>query len=269
MNKLFRFAGGTILLWSIASTVSAAGPKISDLVTGGNKHNLSSLNKNVTYQAQPPVAYEDEHNTEICIFCHTPHRAAPQTTLWNRSNPSVTFGRYSSPTLIIRRTFAAQFGEPNGSSRLCLSCHDGVTAGGVSLGAILNHQPINMGVNDRITGIALFDANKIKFGHHPVSFVYDNAVLSAIQADPEKATQNYRFPSIPQVKLDAGKRMQCTTCHNPHQNQSSEDTYLTPPNVGRKIAPFWVYGGAGNATSDHDAVCLDCHNIPTTSFPLQ
>lgn len=247
-----------------ASNALTAGPKISDLVVGGNKHNLSSLNKNVKYKAAPPQIYEDK-NTEICVFCHTPHRAAPQSTLWNRKNSSVIFGRYSSTTLVIRRTSAAQFGEPNGSSRLCLSCHDGVTAGGIPLGAILNGLPINMGINDRITGNALFDANKIKSGHHPVSFVYDDAVLRAIQNDLLKKTQNYQMPRL--VKLDPSNRMQCTTCHDPHQNQSTEDAYQVPPNDGRKIAPFWVYGVNNNATLDHDAVCLDCHNIPTNPFP--
>ncbi|WP_152609914.1 cytochrome C [Geobacter sp. OR-1] len=248
-----------------ATSLLAAGPKISDMVVGGNKHNLSSLNKNVTYKAAPPQTIEDK-NTEICVFCHTPHKAVPQTTLWNRSNPSsVVFGKYSSSTLVIRRTSNAQFGEPNGASRLCLSCHDGITAGGVPLGAIFNGPVINMGANDRIMGIALFNAAKIKSGHHPVSFVYDDVVLRAIQNDSLKSTQNYQMPRI--VKLDTANRMQCTTCHNPHQNQSTEDTYQVPPNEGRKIAPFWVYGANNNASLDHDSVCMDCHNIPTNPFP--
>lgn len=247
----------------------AAGPKISDMVTGGNKHNLSSLNKNVTYQAQTtptPTSYAniEEHNTEICIFCHTPHNSSPQGPLWNRSNTSTIFGRYSSATLIIRKTAAAQYGEPTGSSRLCLSCHDGVSALGLLLGAVV---PINMGSNDRITGVAMFDANKIKTGHHPISFVYNDAVLAAIQADPLKSLQTYRLPTLEQVKLDSSKQMQCTTCHNPHQNQSTEETYVTPPNVGRKIAPFWVYGATGSAVSDRDTVCLNCHNLAITPFP--
>lgn len=254
------------LLYAVCTL--AAGPKISDMVTGGNKHNLSSLNKNVKYQAQPPSAPYDLHNTEICVFCHTPHRSSSQGPLWNRINPSAVFGRYSSTTLIIRNNSVAQYGEPTGSSRLCLSCHDGVTAGGVSLGAVLSDpRPINMGVNDRITGIALFDANKIKTGHHPVSFVYNSAVLGAIQADPLKSLQSYKLPTLLQVKLDLSQQMQCTTCHNPHQNQTSEEAYTTPPNVGRKIAPFWVYGATGNAVSDHDTVCLNCHNLATTPFP--
>ncbi|MBT0662792.1 cytochrome C [Geobacter pelophilus] len=267
MNNIRKISIVAVLVF-LGNAVSslAAGPKISDMVVGGNKHNLSSLNKNVLYKAAPPQSARDK-NTEICVFCHTPHRAVPQTTLWNRSNSSVFFGHYSSATLVIRRTSAAQFGEPNGTSRLCLSCHDGVTAGGVPLGAILNGSPINMGANDRITGISLFTASKIKSGHHPVSFIYDDAVLRAIQSDVLKKTQNYQMPRI--VKLDTANRMQCTTCHDPHQNQSTEDSYQVPPNEGRKIAPFWVYGANNNASLDHDAVCMDCHSIPTNPFPLQ
>ena len=256
MSNRILFFATLMLSICIADLVSAAGPKISDMA-GGNKHNLSSLNTNVKYKADP----SDPRGTEICIFCHTPHNALPQTTLWNRKDSTAIFGHFSSSTLVISRTGAAKYGEPNGSSRLCLSCHDGVTAGGISLGDVLSAggSPINMGINDKISGITLFDENKIKTGHHPVSFVYNDQVLKAIQSDPIKGLQNYKLPpSLPQVKLDSIQRMQCTTCHDPHQNQSTEETY---PGTDSKIAPFWVYGGGGAATDDHDAVCNSCHNI--------
>lgn len=243
----------------------AAGPKISDMGAGGdNKHNLSSLHTRQTgYKADPT----DPRGSQICIFCHTPHNAA-QTALWNRNDSGAVFGHYSSPTLIIRRTSQASYGEPTGSSRLCLSCHDGVTAGGIPLGDVKNtggtvSGAIRMQGNDRITvgSPALFTADKIKMGHHPVSFVYDADVLLAIKTDSVKATQNYKLPSMAEVKLDKDRRMQCTTCHDPHQNKSREDQFI--PSTQRKIAPFWVYGGTGDAVTDHDAVCKDCHNFTT------
>lgn len=250
-------------LCASASVAFAAGPKISDMITGGNKHNLSSLNTNVTYKASPT----DPRGREICIFCHTPHNAAPKTTLWNRKDPTVTFGHFSSSSLVISRAgVPSSYGEPTGASRLCLSCHDGVTAGGVSLGDILTGPSIDMGPNDRIQGIALFDIQKIRTGHHPVSFVYNSAVLNMIQSDPTKSSENYMLPTLPEVKLDAEQRMQCTTCHNPHQNQSTDETYNISPNVGRKIAPFWVYGKTGSAIADHDVVCLNCHNLAVGPF---
>ncbi|SNB45273.1 cytochrome c3 family protein [Geobacter sp. DSM 9736] len=262
MKWIIRCSAAVFALTVSVSNGGAAGPKISDM-TGGNKHNLSSLNTNVTYKADP----SDPRGREICIFCHTPHNSRPQTTLWNRKDPTATFGHYSSSTLVISRAgVPSSYGEPTGSSRLCLSCHDGVTAGGVSLGDILTGGPINMGANDRITGRALFDAEKIRSGHHPVSFVYNAAVLNAIQSDPVKAAESYSLPTLPQVKLDREERMQCTTCHNPHQNQSTEEVYTIPPNNGRKIAPFWVYGATGNAITDHDAVCLTCHNLTSSPF---
>ena len=59
---------------------------------------------------------------ELCIFCHTPHRASQTYALWNRDIPPVTYNLYSSTTL------EATLKQPVGASRLCLSCHDGTTA---------------------------------------------------------------------------------------------------------------------------------------------
>ena len=261
MNKLALALPVGILLTLHALFVHAAGPKISDMGSGGdNKHNLSSHHSRTSgYKASP----DDPRGAQICIFCHTPHNAAPQTPLWNRNDSTATFGHYSSSSLVIRKTSAANYGEPTGSSRLCLSCHDGVTAGGISLGNVLGGAgAIPMQNGDKISGEALFTANKIRTGHHPVSFVYDLTVLQAIQGDPLKSSQNYKLPALgSSVKLDHSTQMQCTTCHDPHQNQSTDDVYPD----GRKIAPFWVYGGGGNATADHDAVCNTCHEFTAPS----
>ena len=56
--------------------------------------------------------------TQICKFCHTPHNARPQAPLWNRNNAGGPYTLYSSSTL------NATLGQPDGSSILCLSCHD-------------------------------------------------------------------------------------------------------------------------------------------------
>jgi hypothetical protein len=268
MRNIARTTAIAFCLLFQGYSVLAAGPKISDMGAGGdNKHNLSSLNSRQTgYKASPT----DPRGNQICVFCHTPHHAA-QTPLWNRGDSGVAFGHYSSSTLVIRRTAKAQYGEPTGTSRLCLSCHDGVTAGGIALGNVIqgggtmNGVPIAMLGNDRITAGSptLFTAQKIKTGHHPVSFVYDADVLLAIQGDAVKSTQNYKLPSLTEVKLDTGRRMQCTTCHDPHQNRSREDQLI--PSTQRKIAPFWVYGANNDAIKDHDAVCKDCHNFATPS----
>lgn len=282
-SKKIQSAVTVILaLVSLASLACAAGPKFKD---GGNKHNLSSSNTGVTYQALVDVS-GDPRSTQVCVFCHTPHGAniEGQAPLWNRKFSTETFQRYSSDTLQIRSISAANYGEPNGSSKLCLSCHDGVSR----LGALYTGAEITMvggGTLDVISGLASFkpDTNKMKSGHHPVSFVYDATVLSAIQSYVPKAA--YTLSSLPQyVKMDKQGRMQCSTCHDPHQNQSSDTecyALVGGANVPcdttntRKITPFWVYGVNGTAGADQQDVCLSCHpmaewtgfSIPWTPNP--
>lgn len=253
----------------------AAGPLVSK---PGNKHNLSASNTGVTYRAKSlAVDPTNVRGQEICIFCHTPHNANVEggAPLWNRKFSTQVFQRYSGSTLfVIKNNSNANYGtagqrnfQPDGSSKLCLSCHDGVS----SLGAVKNGSPIAM-VSDVITGFASFNpadaANKMRYGHHPISFVYDGSVASAINL--VKGAGSYKFPpSLSAVKLDRQGKMQCTTCHNAHQNQSDDNAFYSSPNDTRKIAPFWVYGagGAATASDDQQSVCLACHPMNAGAVP--
>ncbi len=293
----------------------APGPPVSQ---DRNKHNLSSdvydvvravsafpdsQDVNVPIASPTPlirpgrdssIKYKAQSDTtktsgrQICIFCHTPHNAnvVNQAPLWNRKFSSQTFSRYSSHTLQIRVNPAisssAQYTagtQPDGSSKLCLSCHDGVS----KLGEVIRGGPIAMAVSggDVITGLASFNpsTNKMKTGHHPVSFVYNGTVQQAISS--ARVTLGFQLPTaVPQVKLDKNQKMQCTTCHNPHQNQSDDDlcydtgdsnnpkACYSTPTATRKVVPFWVYGVSGNASNDHDTVCNSCHDMrPKPSWP--
>lgn len=221
----------------------AAGPKFKD---GGNKHNLSFSNTGVNYKSSS----DSERGSQICIFCHTPHNARPQTVLWNRNDTTQTFGHYSSTTLAIHtdptaRTSSDYKDEPNGSSRLCLSCHDGVTA----LGAVLNGDAIevNGSFYTVMSGGNVFDRTKITNSHHPVSFIYNAAVRDRLNALEGAGT--YQLPVNTKIRLDREKRMQCITCHNPHQTQYDDPS-----------TPFWVIDGT-SATDAHDSVCTECHTF--------
>lgn len=277
-NWLSFVCTGAAMLF-LASDLSARGPMVSAL---GNKHNLSAQNTGVTYHAQDLP--ENPGGKQICIFCHTPHNSQPQGPLWNRKDTSVAnFARYSSSTLKIGTIAASQYsisgdagGQPNGSSRLCLSCHDGVTGLGEvirsgQLGTILMN-------TDKITGPASFApaTNKMKVGHHPVSFVYatsfdyktQNGTMIGLNGAsftiPKQSTQPQMADKVKlqDSKRDARGWMQCTTCHDPHQNMGNDmDSW---PGFTRKMTPFWVYSGASTA-SGHDAVCNSCHIVaPTT-----
>lgn len=268
---------------------AAAGPKVSQ---AGNKHNLSAkawTSDGATYSVSNTNTYRatddptgNPGGQQICIFCHTPHNANVEggAPLWNRAFSTQTFSRYSSQSLEIRKNpatralagFNTPAWQPDGSSKLCLSCHDGVATN--PLGAVLRGGPIAMAGGDYITGIASFNPsnNKMKTGHHPVSFVYDANVKNAINA-PTAKNNTYKLPSdptpVPEVKLDRNSKMQCTTCHDAHQNQTDDTKCYDGSNFvvnctgtfTRKVTPFWVYGVNGVAATDRDYVCLACHPL--------
>lgn len=231
-----------------ATSFALPGPKITE---NGNKHNLSYSNTGVNYKASDP---NDPRGRQICIFCHTPHNAVSSRSLWNRRDTNQTFGHYSSPSLRIANTLKADsnYTEPNGSSRLCLSCHDGVTA----LGAVVRGPqssgpviPINGSANTSMTGLNVFDRAKITNYHHPVSFNYAGKVYDAL------ILLGYKLPTPGgKVKLDGDGRMQCTTCHDPHQTKDA-------------ALPFWVLEDTGGSPSSYDAVCLTCHEIGYSNIP--
>lgn len=288
MNRLrilLALLSSGVLLLPLALQAAAPGPKVSEL---GNRHNLSSANTGVTYHATGASTAD----TQICIFCHTPHNAnvAEQAPLWNRAFSTQTFQRYTgSATFKIKNLAVAQYGpgaQPNGSSKLCLSCHDGVS----KMSAILRGGPITMNT-DVITGLSSFkpSTNKMRYGHHPVSFVYATGYSYTSSPEAQSGTViaglpvDYVFPQLidgkVKVKLKDNYRdgrgwMQCTTCHDAHQNLSDEalcyDSAGTTTGVCngttfvRKVAPFWVsHSGTNTATQDHDVVCNACHSLTT------
>lgn len=270
--SLFTF----IVMLAFVSGVSARGPMVSAL---GNKHNLSAQNTGVLYHAVDNAA-TNPGGQQICIFCHTPHNSQPQGPLWNRRDTTQVFARYTSSTLQIKNIAASQYaaagvagGQPNGSSRLCLSCHDGVTGfGDVVRSGQLGQIQMEGGDNIPIDNVASFhpSTNKMKVGHHPVSFVYATSFDYKTQTGTMIGLSgSFTLPTSlsmgGKVKLQDSKRdgrgwMQCTTCHDPHQNMGNDETKY-PPGYTRKITPFWVYSGTTAVTS-HDTVCTSCHANP-------
>ncbi len=139
--------------------------------------------------------------SEVCIFCHTPHNSSPRKPLWNRQDPGLTYTLYHSSTI------QAEPGQPDGSSILCLSCHDGT----IALGNVLNRtNPIDL--NTGITHMpARANLSKDLSDDHPISFIY-SSTLSATDgelADPATL--------MGPVHLENNK-MQCTSCHDAHKD---------------------------------------------------
>jgi predicted CXXCH cytochrome family protein len=187
-------------------------PVVSQTIIS-TKHNLS---------VSGPGTIKATSESEICIFCHAPHHSRTDHPLWNRADPTLTYTLYGSSTT------KALIGQPDGSSILCLSCHDGT----IALGSVLNRTtPIQMsgGVTTMPAGVN--NLTKDMSNDHPVSFVYDAALAASNGQlkDPGSLTGP--------VKLENGK-LQCTSCHDPHEN-----TYT----------PFLV------ASNQASGLCLTCH----------
>lgn len=135
--------------------------------------------------------------SEICIFCHTPHNSSPRAPLWNKNSSGITYTLYNSSTL------DAVPGQPDGSSILCLSCHDGT----IALGEIVSRTtPISM------TGIIPSKSNLTTdlSNDHPISFTYDAALAAS---DGQLKTPPLNSLAI----LDHNSKLQCTSCHDPHK----------------------------------------------------
>ncbi len=174
---------------------------------------------------------------QVCIFCHTPHHAdlTYGKLLNHEINDAQSYNMYSSPTIDMNMS-----SSPHEGSLLCLSCHDGTiainslnnlpgpevagnygTPGGPALDALgkLTNS------SDAFVGTDLSD-------DHPVGITY-NATQDTNFVPKTGNSQSY-----PDKLLFDGLYVECSSCHNPHDNTNSN---------------FLI---ESNSNSD---LCLRCH----------
>lgn len=191
------------LFLSAAAIFGAGSPGLAQI--SDTKHNLS---------ISGPGPIKSTVEEEICVFCHTPHRARRDIPyLWNRADSTANYTTYESSTLY------ATVGQPTGASKLCLSCHDGT----IALGAVLS-RPTEVPFAG---GVRFFPEGPSKLGtdlsdDHPVSFVYDEnlAATNGELASPSSLTGR--------IRPDASGQVQCTSCHDPHDDTNGK--FLLEPN---------------------------------------
>ena len=178
---------------------------------------------------------------QVCVFCHAPHNASPDAPLWNRWSAQRHYRIYESSTT------DARIDQPRGKSKLCLSCHDGVLAVGLVR---------SRGEADRIeTTIQRLQKEHGGLGtdlsdDHPIGFRYDRALVNA--------DSQLRYPDQISQNLPLGKHgwMECTTCHDAHNNR---------------------LGDFLRVTDRQSAICVSCHELngwracvhANSSFPVR
>ncbi len=232
---------------AIVLIVLVAGPSVlhaQKMSVFNSPHNLSTSG---------PGNIRASTEDQICIFCHTPHHAAPIRPLWNRATPTNPYTPYRSNSL------QATPGQPTGSSKLCLSCHDGT----IALGNVLSRsQDIAMagGVTRMPPGASNLGTNLSD--DHPISFPFDQALLQK----NHKLLNPTSLP--PEVKLDSNQELQCTSCHDPHDNQFGK--FLVMDNSSSQLcAACHVAEITTVPTHGKCSACHQSHSAPSGPYLLR
>ena len=184
-------------------------------------HNLS---------AGSSATIKSTQEVRVCIFCHTPHHATllsdPEYPgpLWSRPENTNTYTVYDSSTI------QAKPGQPQGVSRLCLSCHDGTIAL-ADTGAI--------SPSDSLKSQTLADNSPANLGEdlsndHPISMEYGKNPAEFNDLSTLLANR------VRLVAHGGPLNVECTSCHDPHDN---------------RYGNFLVM----DLSTQKDALCTTCH----------
>jgi hypothetical protein len=194
-------------------------------------HNLSTSG---------PGEVRSLNETEVCKFCHIPHNAVVPTPLWSHT---LSEAQYDLPNLRARGGSVQDLPQPDGSSRLCLSCHDGT----VALGDIAGEsRTVAMAGAQRLSPGRRGYLGTDLSGSHPVSFIVPDGDATTSDSNRDMGLRSLAtIRADRDIRLDKQNKMQCTTCHDPHA-----DRYYR-----RDVVPrFWVKPTV-------EEVCLACHEL--------
>ncbi|MBJ6727270.1 cytochrome c3 family protein [Geomesophilobacter sediminis] len=210
----------------------------------------------------------------VCVFCHTPHNAVANSDsapLWNRALPAAgqSYSMYQSD--FFNQNVNPRPLYPTGSSRVCLSCHDGTLALNRYGGKVLS----DTGVPEAATTMP-GDTDRTKNANlttdlsddHPISFPYTDDLAAKVELVSPTALP-------PNIKLDKNNNLQCTACHDPHDNEYGNFLVMNNgdptkpdynPNVTSPLCVACHTPSGWDATSPHyaGAGCLNCHASHTS-----
>lgn len=184
---------------------------------------------------------------QSCVACHAPHGVPNSPLLWNHVLSDSNFSWSDWVQTTGGTTLPTNIKTWSGSTKMCLSCHDGT----VEVGAIYAPEGtvFDTGkLTDAHHGKVTTGTGDLK-GNHPVSVPYphnsvkntyngittgDNALASGWVANPTKV----KIYIDPAAAGPNNRGIECASCHDPHGTPSSN--YLRDATAG-------------------SALCLNCH----------
>ena len=296
MGKLIKRNKADIILCALAVLMGVlcgvliCGQYTAEAVIGGtgnvtdttNPHNLSAGSSGIKASTE----------TRVCVFCHTPHNAISDASLinaplWNHKLSSATYtlktpGLYDSGTGVVGIVnMSVTPTQPDGESKLCLSCHDGTVAvgdvqseiGGISMvastcldasgrmiesvacpqtiGVDLTAKhvvsiPMNQTLIDNSAANCASQTTKLKYPWSGPDALPDTVLLRPT-AKTYGTTYGVTYPTagMPangKYKTGYNYGVQCSSCHDPHMWSNVVDT------EGYKFL-----------VTDFNSLCKACH----------
>ena len=241
----------------IALVAALALPAVALAQITNSRHDLSSTSSQTHKSAQ----------TQLCIFCHTPHRAIQQQLIWNHTAVTNPRGWAAGNNLTAEGTTLPA--DISSESKRCLACHDGSLSigdvnnvGGGSTGTI----PLAV-QNTILAGYQTATATGTNdmVNNHPVSIPYasNTAAYNGITTGVAVATGvgNYQAATNTSCQSPSGvctdkatdgvyinlkgtvaaAGVECGTCHEPHNKYGTNAYFLRVTESGSRL-------------------CLACHN---------
>ncbi|MBI1920793.1 MAG: hypothetical protein HYS23_06890 [Geobacter sp.] len=235
--------------------------------------------------------------SQLCVFCHTPHNAtgsgeAGYNPLWNHkmdtstanfipyegidvNDPDYIAGGGDTSFNALNGFGAGAYDVLKGPSRLCMSCHDGVTAidafssgnNSVTLSYADSYDKKimigeNISDNSNPASSNYFGATRDLRNDHPIGFSYIDVAdgEDALGMAKDINIRNYATPvttwlgagktSVAQIKdvLFKGEFLTCSSCHDVHNTDGTKT-------AGGSFAKPLL-----RVTTDGSALCLMCHS---------
>jgi predicted CXXCH cytochrome family protein len=227
--QLAALAGVLVIGRAAAQVAPAAPDRIAD-----SKHNFQ-LATNPVHVA-PGAGAEDG----LCVFCHTPHKGASSLLLWNHqfSTANYTWKDVEAGKTTGGTAYPTNLQAWAGSTRKCLSCHDGtVSVGSLYWSNATGPVQVNMQGPDQTGGVLsnpsyiipkAGDASDLS-GNHPVGVPYSfgQAVSTYNQITTGPDVRLAQWVAVPTgvkifgaggggAPLVGAAGIECASCHDPH-----------------------------------------------------